>query len=89
MEKFREKEGITLHSLGYWTIIRYNNIVVKASSNLHSHEAATLQFIATAIMILILRVYNVYYNGDRVIAIIIDYILGKMLEEAWDDLNSY
>lgn len=89
MENFRKQEGTTLHSLGGRTIIRYdNNIVVKAG-DLRSHEAQTLQFIATATTIPVPKIHDVHYEENRIVAIVMDYIPGKRLDEAWDNLDSH
>ena len=88
MEQFKNQEGTTLHSLGGRTIIRYENNLVVKSGDLRAHEARTLQFIAAETTIPVPKVHHIHYEDGNVVAIIMDYIPGKRLDEAWDTLDS-
>jgi predicted Ser/Thr protein kinase len=71
------------------TIIRYDNNLVVKPGYLRAHEAQTLQFIAAKTTIFVPKVYHIHYEDGKIIAIVIDYIPGKRLNEVWDTLNSY
>ncbi|OQE17573.1 hypothetical protein PENSTE_c020G03124 [Penicillium steckii] len=88
MDQFKNQEGTTLHSLGNRSIIRYNDLVVKSGS-LRTQEAKTLRFIAENTSIPVPKVHHVHYENEKVVAIVMDYIPGKPLEEAWDNLDSH
>ncbi|KAJ5109907.1 hypothetical protein N7532_002552 [Penicillium argentinense] len=89
MEQFENQEGTTLHSLGSRTIIRYENNLVVKSGDIRAHEAQTLQFIAAKTTIPVPKVHNIHYEDGKVMAIVMDYIPGKRLDEAWDTLDSH
>lgn len=89
MEKFKNQEGTTLHSLSGRTIIRYENDLVVKSGDLRSHEAQTLRFIAAKTTIPVPKVDDILCEDGKVVAIVMDYIPGKRLDEAWGTLDSY
>ena len=86
MDKIQDQEGTTLHSLGSRTITRYNDLVVKSGA-LRSHEAQTLRFIARNTTIPVPKVHDIHCEDGKVVAIVMDYIPGKRLDEAWDALD--
>lgn len=59
------------------------------SGDLRAHEAQTLQFIAANTTIPVPKVHHIHYKNGKVVAIIMDYIPGKRLDEAWDSLDSH
>lgn len=89
MEQFENQEGKTLHSLGRRTIIRYENNLVVKSGDIRAHEAQTLEFIAAETTIPVPKVHHIQYEDGKVIAIVMDYMPGKRLDEAWDSLDSH
>lgn len=89
MDQFKNQEGTTLHSLGGRTIIRYENNLVVKSGDLRAHEAQTLRFIAAKTTIPVPKVHHIHYEDGKVVAIVMDYIPGKRLDEAWDTLDSH
>lgn len=47
--------------------------------DLRSHEARTLQFRATVTMIPVPKIHDVHYDGNSVVAIVMDYIQASHL----------
>jgi hypothetical protein len=60
----------------------------RESGNLRSHEAQTLRFIATNTTIPVPKVYDIHWEDGKFVTIVIDYMRGKRLDEAWDTLDS-
>ena len=89
MDRFKTQEGTTLHSLGSRTIIRYENDLVVKSGDLRDHEAKTLRFIAAKTTIPVPKVHDSIYEDGKVVAIVMDYVPGKRLDEAWETLDSH
>lgn len=89
MDRFKTQEGTTLHSLGGRTIIRYENDLVVKSGDLRDHEAQTLRFIAAKTTIPVPKVHDILYEDGKVVAIVMDYVPGKRLDEAWETLDSH
>lgn len=77
-----------LHSLYSRTVTRVGNNRVVKSGNIRSHEAPTLQFIAANTTIPVPKVHDVQWENGKVVAIVMDYMPGKRLDEAWDTLDS-
>lgn len=82
------KEEITLHSLFHRKVVRVDNLVVKSGPNLRIHEAQTLRFIAANTTIPVPKVHDLRWEDGNVTAIVMDYVPGKPLEEAWDTMDS-
>lgn len=78
----------TLHSLFGRTIVRVGNNLVVKSGKIRSHEAQTLRFIATNTTIPVPKVHDVRWEDGQVVSIVMDYMPGKRLDEAWDTLDS-
>ncbi|KAJ5176560.1 uncharacterized protein N7482_002437 [Penicillium canariense] len=64
-----------------------DNLVVK-SGGLRSHEAQTLRFIAANTTIPVPKVHDIRWEDGQVVAIVMVYMPGKRLDEAWDTLDS-
>ncbi|KAJ6012454.1 hypothetical protein N7522_002809, partial [Penicillium canescens] len=77
-----------LHSLGGRTVVRVDNGLVVKSGHIRPHEAETLRFIANNTMIPFMISAGRITEDDQVIAIMMDYVPGKRLDEAWDTLDS-
>lgn len=88
MNTANNQEGTTLHSLCGRTITRVNDSLVMKSGALRSHEAKTLRFIAANTTIPVPKVHDVHWEDGKVVAIVMDYMPGKRLDEAWDTLDS-
>jgi hypothetical protein len=88
MNSLNDEERTTLHSLCGRTVIRAGNNLVVKSGNLRSHEAQTLRFIATNTTIPVPKVHDIHWKDGKVVAIVMDYMPGKRLDEAWDTLDS-
>ncbi|KAL2816967.1 kinase-like domain-containing protein [Aspergillus granulosus] len=88
MNTTKDQEGTTLHSLCGRTVVRVSNNLVVKSGNLRPHEAQTLRFIATNTTIPVPKVHDVRWENDQVAAIVMEYMPGKRLDEAWDTLDS-
>ncbi|KAJ5143212.1 uncharacterized protein N7515_001999 [Penicillium bovifimosum] len=88
MNAMNDQEKTTLHSLGNRTVIRIGNDLVVKSGNLQSHEAQNLRFIATNTTIPVPKVHDIQWKDGKVVAIVMDYMPGKRLDEAWDTLDS-
>ncbi|RHZ49084.1 hypothetical protein CDV55_101117 [Aspergillus turcosus] len=83
-----EDQKETLHSLCGRTIVRVSNNLVVKSGNLRSHEAQTLRFIATNTTIPVPTVHDIHWQDGQVVSIVMDYMPGKRLDEAWDTLDA-
>lgn len=62
-------------------------MVIK-SGRIQPHEALTLAFIAANTTIPVPRVREIHYEEKHVSAIVMDYMPGKRLDEAWVDLDT-
>jgi aminoglycoside phosphotransferase (APT) family kinase protein len=78
----------TLHSLCGRTIVRVSNNLVVKSGNLRSHEAETLRFIAANTTIPVPKVHDIHWQDGQLVSIVMDYMPGKRLDEAWDTLDA-
>jgi aminoglycoside phosphotransferase (APT) family kinase protein len=87
MNAMNDQERTTLHSLCGRTVIRVGNNLVVKSGNIRSHEAETLRFIATNTTIPVPKVHDIHWEDGKVVAIVMDYMPGKRLDEAWDTLD--
>lgn len=87
MDTTKNQETTTLYSLGKRKVIRSGNLLVK-SGRIRSQEAQTLRFIATNTTIPVPKVHDVHWEDGKVVAIVMDYMPGKSLEEVWDTLDS-
>jgi hypothetical protein len=90
MDKPHTQETI-LHSLGGRTVVRVDNGLVVKSGHIRPHEAETLRFIANNTTIPVRGVHDIrrgMTEDDQVVAIMMDYVPGKPLDEAWDTLDS-
>lgn len=82
------EQGEVLHSLFGRQIARLGeDRVVKSGRNLRAHEAANLRYIAENTTIPIPKVHDVRWEDGKVTAIVMDYMPGKRLEEAWDTMD--
>ncbi|KAJ5481848.1 hypothetical protein N7475_000660 [Penicillium sp. IBT 31633x] len=88
MDSLDNQERTTLHSLCGRTVIRVGDNLVVKSGNLRSHEAQTLRFIATNTTIPVPKIHDIHWEDGKVVAIVMDYMPGKRLDEAWDTLHS-
>jgi aminoglycoside phosphotransferase (APT) family kinase protein len=87
MNAMDDQERTTLHSFYGRTVIRVGNNLVVKSGNIRSHEAETLRFIATNTTIPVPKVHDVQWEDGKVVAIVMDYMPGERLDEAWDTLD--
>ncbi|EEH17957.2 hypothetical protein PABG_00520 [Paracoccidioides brasiliensis Pb03] len=78
--------GEVIHSLGNRTVIRYGEDKVVKSGSININEADTLRFVAENTTIPVPRVHAVRQDGYRK-AIVMDYMPGTPLEEAWETLT--
>ncbi|KAJ5350142.1 hypothetical protein N7541_007869 [Penicillium brevicompactum] len=88
MDSLKNEERTTLHSIGNRTVIRVGKNLVVKSGRIRPHEAPTLQFIAEKTTIPVPKVHDVQWQDDQVMAIVMDYMPGQRLDEAWDTLNA-
>jgi aminoglycoside phosphotransferase (APT) family kinase protein len=88
MDATNHTEGEILHSLFGRTVVRVGEDLVVKSGNIRSHEAQTLRFIAENTTIPVPKVHDVRWEDSQVVAITMDYMPGKRLDEAWDSLDS-
>ncbi|GIJ82953.1 hypothetical protein Asppvi_001470 [Aspergillus pseudoviridinutans] len=83
-----EDQKETLHSLCGRTIVRISNNLVVKSGNIRSHEAQTLRFIAANTTIPVPKVHDIRWQDGQAESIVMDYMPGKRLDEAWPSLDS-
>ncbi|PYI32684.1 kinase-like protein [Aspergillus indologenus CBS 114.80] len=77
-----------LHSLYGRKVVRVEeNRVIKSGPNLRAHEAQTLRFVADNTTIPVPTVHETRWEGSQVVAIVMDYMPGKRLDEAWKTLD--
>ncbi|KAJ5639463.1 uncharacterized protein N7484_007325 [Penicillium longicatenatum] len=88
MNETNNQERTTLQSLCGRTVIRVGNNRVVKSGNIRSHEASTLHFIATNTTISVPKVHDIQWEDGKVVGIVMYYMPGKRLDEAWDTLDS-
>jgi aminoglycoside phosphotransferase (APT) family kinase protein len=88
MNSLDNQERTTLHELCGRTVIRVGNNLVVKSGHLRPHEAPTLRFIAAKTTIPVPKVHDIQWEDGKVVAIVMDYMPGKRLDEAWDTLDS-
>ncbi|CAG8124425.1 unnamed protein product [Penicillium salamii] len=86
MDSMNDQEKTVIHSLYGRTIVRVGNKVVK-SGRLRVQEAETLRFVATNTTIPVPKVHDVQWEDRKVVAIVMDYMPGKRLDEAWETLT--
>ncbi|KAL7790756.1 kinase-like protein [Trichoderma ceciliae] len=83
-----EEDDEVIYSLSGRKIARISDTMVqKSGSNLRDHEARTMQFIAANTTIPVPTVHEVDQEDGRVTSIVMDYVPGKSLDEAWGDLT--
>ncbi|KAJ5196300.1 hypothetical protein N7449_006779 [Penicillium cf. viridicatum] len=58
------------------------------SGHLRPQEGETLRFIAANPTIPVPKVHDIRWEDGKVVALVIDYIPGKRLDESWDTLDS-
>lgn len=88
MDTMKVQEETTLHSLFSRKVVRVSeNLVVKSGTNLRCHEAQTLRFIAANTTIPVPKVHDVRWQDGKVLEIVMDYMPGKRLDEAWNTLD--
>lgn len=81
-------EEETLHSFSARKVVRVSeSLVVKSGPNLRPHEAQTLRSIAANTTIPVPKVHDVRRAGGKVTEIVMDYMPGKRLDEAWNTLD--
>ncbi|CAG7926062.1 unnamed protein product [Penicillium olsonii] len=88
MKTLDDQERTTLHSLCGRTIVKVGDNLVVKSGDIRAHEAETLRFIAANTTIPVPKVHDVQWEDGKAVAIVMDYIPGKRLDEAWGTLNS-
>ncbi|KAJ5740190.1 Aminoglycoside phosphotransferase [Penicillium malachiteum] len=77
-----------IHQLFDHTVTRVSENLVVKSGKLRSHEARTLCFITANTTIPVPKVHNVRWENDQAVAITMDYMPGKRLDQAWETLDS-
>ncbi|KAJ5343191.1 hypothetical protein MYU51_002479 [Penicillium brevicompactum] len=87
MTSTNDEEKTTLHSLGNRTVVRVGNNLVVKSGRIRPHEASTLRFIAAKTKIPVPKVHDVHWEDDKIVAIVMDYMPGQRLDDAWETLN--
>ncbi|KXG47389.1 Aminoglycoside phosphotransferase [Penicillium griseofulvum] len=88
MDAINHTEGEILHSLFGRTVVRVGENLVIKSGNIRSHEAQMLRFIAANTTIPVPKVHDVRSENSQIVAITMDYMPGKRLDEAWHTLDS-
>ncbi|KAI9933695.1 hypothetical protein ASPWEDRAFT_167965 [Aspergillus wentii DTO 134E9] len=81
-------EGDVLHSLARRKVTKIGDKVIKDGPNLRVHEAETLRFIAANTSIPVPNVHDVRWQDGRVTEIVMDFVPGKTLEDAWENMDS-
>ncbi|CAI7644873.1 unnamed protein product [Penicillium glandicola] len=84
----KDHDGTVLHSLCGRTIVRLGDNLVVKSGHLRPQEGQTLRFIAANTTIPVPKVHDIRWEDDKVVALVMDYMPGKPLDEAWDTLDS-
>lgn len=88
MEQLKNQNGTILLSLGGHTIIRYENNLVKLG-DLRAHETQTLQFYRSEYNNTCTQCWSCSLWKWQGCCLIMVYIPGKRLDEAWDSLDSH
>ncbi|OQE22244.1 hypothetical protein PENFLA_c013G05316 [Penicillium flavigenum] len=87
-EATKDQEGTVLHSLSGRTVVRLGNNLVVKSGHLRPQEGSTLRFIAENTTIPVPKVHDIRCEDGKPVALVMDYMPGKRLDEAWDTLDS-
>ncbi|KAJ5713444.1 Aminoglycoside phosphotransferase [Penicillium malachiteum] len=87
IDEIINKDEKILHQLFDRTVTGVGENLVVKSGKLRSHEAQTLRFIAENTTIPVPNVYDVRWEDGQVVAITMDYMSGKRLDEAWETLD--
>ncbi|KAJ6036805.1 Aminoglycoside phosphotransferase [Penicillium herquei] len=87
MEEMVYKDKKILHQLFDRTVTRISENLVVKSGKLRSHEAPTLRFITANTTVPVPKFHNVRWEDGKVVAITMDYMPGKRLDEAWETLD--
>lgn len=83
-----EEDGTILHSLFSRKVARINDrLVVKSGRSLRAHEAPTLRFISANTSIPVPKVHEVRCKDGEIEAIVMDYMPGERLDQAWETMN--
>lgn len=81
MNTTEDQEETILHSLCGHTVVRVSNNLVVKSGHMRSQEAETLRFIITKTTIPVSKVYEIRWENGQDVAIMMDYVPGKRLDE--------
>ncbi|OQD68439.1 hypothetical protein PENDEC_c035G04615 [Penicillium decumbens] len=84
----KDQEGTILHSLFARTVVRVSDSLVVKSGLIRPQEAEALRFVAANTTIPVPKVHDVRWKDGKVMAIVMDYMPGKPLDDAWDTLDS-
>ncbi|KAJ5796421.1 uncharacterized protein N7518_004961 [Penicillium psychrosexuale] len=87
-EATNDQEGTVLHSLCGRTVVRLGDNLVVKSGHLRPQEGEALRFIAANTTIPVPKVHDIRWKDGKVVALVMDYIPGKRLDEAWKTLDS-
>ncbi|KAJ5669832.1 hypothetical protein N7462_010902 [Penicillium macrosclerotiorum] len=85
----RDDEGEVLYScMGFRSVVRISeHLVVKKAFNIQLSEVANLKFIASNTTIPVPQVHGIRWEDNIPIAIVMDYMPGRPLDNVWNTLT--
>ncbi|KGO72176.1 Aminoglycoside phosphotransferase [Penicillium italicum] len=87
-EATKDQEGTVLHSMYGRTVVRLGDNLVVKSGDIRPQEGDALRFIAANTTIPVPKVHDIRWENGKIVALVMDYMPGKRLDEVWDTLDS-
>ena len=81
------QEGTVLHSLSGRTVFRLGDNLVVKSGHIRPQEGEALRFVAANTTIPVPKLHDIRWEDGKIIAIVMDYMPGKRLDEVWKTLE--